>query len=159
MWRATPGYVFTDGSVHLDVRGDKPVTIISVTSLGGAPSLKFLGSEAAYPRRTYTDVTRYDGWPPRRGCDPHGHEERCLQASRVAPTAGLVVTPTATNWHHMPFELLLGYRIVSRRYAVRTGIRVVYKSGGVVYQAVWHPKIVICPPWRDEDKCLADVPL
>src|SRR4051794_14601997 len=62
---ATPGRTFTDGSNILNIAGDSPFTVVAVESIGGSPSLRFLGAKVASPQRRYTTTTRFAGWPPR----------------------------------------------------------------------------------------------
>lgn len=139
---ATPGRKFTDGSNILNALGGKPFTVVSVESIGGSPSLQYLGAKVASPQRRYTTTTRFEGWPPRG-----------VHAKAVSDAIGHVITPETKNWHGQPFELLLGYKVVSPEYGVRTGIRIVYREGGKTYQAVLHSILAACPTRQDLEAC------
>lgn len=139
---ATKGRTFTDGSNVLDVRGSTPIKVVSVTSIGGTTSLQFLGAKVASPRRQYTTTNEFNGWPPRD-----------IRASFVLDAGGQSVSPTAGNWHRQPYELLLGYRVISTDFAVRTAVRVVYESAGKTYQQDFPSLIAVCPPSEDLQKC------
>jgi len=139
---AIPGKKFTDGSNILDISGDRPFTVLAVESVGGSPSLRFLGAEVASPHRRYTTTTSFKGWPPSG-----------VHAKAIDDAAGHVITPQTANWHGQPFELLLGYKVVSPELGVRTGIRVTYRVSGTTYQAVLHSILSACPTSQDLEAC------
>jgi hypothetical protein len=140
---AQVGRVFTDGSQILEVKGDTPIKIVSVTSQGGSSALRLLGAMIADPQRRFTTQQIFEGWPPRHP-----------GAARVLDAVGQTVTPARMNWHKQPYELLVGYRITAPTFAVRENLRVVYTSEGRTYVANMTAKLVLCPPGGNLTRCL-----
>jgi hypothetical protein len=64
------------------------------------------------------------------------------------------VTPTAVNWHQQPYELLLGYQVISPKRTVRSSIRVVYESAGKTYVQDLRSQIAVCPPSEQQQNCV-----
>lgn len=140
--RAVPGKIFTDGTLVLDSTNGAPMTIVSVQSVGGGQTLKLLGAKVASPERAYTTTTRFSRWPP-----------RAVHAMRITDAVGQTITTASINWHKQPFELLLGYKVMSSEYGVRSAVRVVYTSGGNAYQALLPSLLAACPPHQDLGTC------
>jgi hypothetical protein len=140
---AQAGEVFTDGTDLLQLNGMRMATIVSVDSVGGDNTLKFLGASIAEPRRKYTTTQETSGWPPTD-----------LAAHNVVPAVGAAIKPLAKTWHRQGYELLLGYRIERSDYSVRAGVRITYRVGQKTYEATIPSLLVMCPPKRPAGGCM-----
>jgi hypothetical protein len=145
MWGvvAKPGYTFTDGDEVLDVRGHDPITVLSVSSVGGSKAFQFLGAKVVGPRRYFTTTQRIDAWPP-----THVRGSR-----RIGDAVGRTFRPANTTWHGQAYELLLGYRVIADTYDVRTGVRVVYRVDGKTYQVTMPNFLVACSTRQNFNRC------
>lgn len=140
---AKQGDRFTDGSSVLDLGGHQPIRVISVESVGGSQSLRFLGARLVSPHRKFTDFLRADDWPPSN-----------LPARKLYGIHDVVVTPNRSNFHHEPYQLVLGYEVISSEFAVRRGVRVRYEAGGKTYEVMMRNQIAACPPGMDQRVCM-----
>lgn len=137
------GRRLTDGFEILQLGGDRPATILSVESVGGDGSLKYLGAYLAGPDRKLAAYTQPEGFPPTtRGL------------GEIIPAEGAVIEPREQTRRRLGYELLLGYEIVDdSEIAFREEIVVTYRIDDTDYAWRAPAKLVYCPESATSEEC------
>ena len=138
------GMRFTDASLPLYVRTDSPITLLSVESIGGSGSAKFLGAKVADDSRVLGSFQTFDRWPP-------GVRELAIVP---IDASGAVIPPRDETRKRIGYTLLLGYRVTHARFGVRTGVRLVYRQGTEVFEQTLPAHVVFCPQPQKQPRCL-----
>ena len=133
---AAIGTRFSDGLQELQVDGAAPVTITSVTVVGGDRALTNLGAMIGLPGR------RFDFWEYMKGFPPPA-----LPPPVREPAVGAELRPG------IDYMLVIGYEV--RRHVAdrQTAVVIGYTADGKDYQHVIDAGIVMCPPAVPDPSC------
>ena len=143
--RGPAGTRLTDGFEVLRLDGDRPATIVSVESVGGESSLRFLGAYVAGPERKLGAHAQLKGFPPRR-----------KDLGEIVPAEGALVIPRDETRERIGYELLLGYEVVDdTEIGFRSEIVVTYRVDDEDYEWRSPARLVYCPDSATSDECFA----
>lgn len=137
------GTVFTDGLEVLRLEGTEPATIVSVNSVGGEDTFRYLGALVAGPDRRDGAVSYLRRFPPK---------DRAL--GELVEAVGAQIHPRSQTRHEKGYELLLGYEVTDdSQVGYRTAVEVVYRVGDKEY--LWRSpgRILFCPEPMDSSEC------
>ncbi len=137
------GTTFTDGFEVLDLRGDAPARLVSVTSVGAEQALQQVGVRVAGPDRNLAASSLMRGFPP---------TERGLGTVRTLQQT--LLRPRHQTRDRMGYELLVGYRVVDdTQVAAREKLVVRYRAAGQEHELVLPARLVYCPPEMPSRTC------
>jgi hypothetical protein len=130
------GTRFSDGLRELQIAGSQPVTITSVTVVGGGRALSNEGALIGLPGRPWDFNEWMKGFPP-----------PALPPEFREPAVGAELQPGSD------YMLVIGYEV--RRHVAdrQTAVVIDYTSDGHNYRLVVDAGIVMCPPSFTRNQC------
>lgn len=140
------GSVFTDGFEVLRLEGDEPAKIVSIRSVGGESTFKFLGALMAGPDRRDGAISYLPAFPPRDS-----------SLGPLVDAVGARIEPRVETRNGMGYELLIGYEVIDdTRVGYRAAVEVTYTVGDETY--LWRSpgRMLFCPQGRTSEECNAE---
>lgn len=135
---------FTDGFETLRLNGKKPAKIIKVVSVGGRGTLKQIGVMIADRGRHRPGSTQTFPTYPTDDPAVRGHTQ---------PASGSTIEPVRNAKDSASYELLIGYKMISNKFAIRSGVDIFYQVGDRQFVSHRRARIVVCPASWGEQRC------